>query len=162
METIEAIYSALQGLNIEFKEYSHPPVYTCEEAEIYYKDIPGGVSKNLFLRNKKGNQHYLVVVESNKQVDLLQLSIQINDHKLGFASPERMDKYLKTKPGSVSPFGLIFDQEKHIKVIVDQDLLAHEQVHYHPNDNTKTVIIKSEDLKRFLQEYAREVNYMKL
>lgn len=158
----QQIHIYLKNLTIEFTEYTHPPVHTCEEAEQYYQDVPGGQSKNLFLRNKKGSQHYLIIIESHKTVDLEKLRELLNETKMGFASPERLHKYLQTTPGSVSPFGLIFDTEKHLKVIVDEDLFAHEQVHYHPNDNTKTILITTSDFKKFLESTGHEINYKKL
>lgn len=149
---MKEIAEFLTQQGIEFKEYTHPPVFTCEEADKYYVDVPGARPKNLFLRNKKGKQHYLVVLESSKTADLLKIAEIVQDHKLGFASPERLYSYLRTTPGSVSPFGLIFDLENHVKVLVDKDLLQSELVHFHPNDNTKTWLIKGGDLRLFMEK----------
>ena len=109
--------------------------------------MPGARPKNLFLRNKKGKLHYLVVLESSKTVDLLKVAEMLEDFKLGFASPDRLFTYLKTTPGSVSVFGLVFDIDNHVQVLVDKDLLNSELVHFHPNDNTKTWLIKGMDLR---------------
>ena len=71
------IYAILKELDIPYIKHDHPPVFTCEEADRYCRDIPGGKSKNLFIRNYKGNKHYLLILESTKKVDLKKhLSIQ--------------------------------------------------------------------------------------
>jgi Ala-tRNA(Pro) deacylase len=154
---MQEIYDALKQLAIPFTEYKHPPVFTTAEAEEHYKNVPGGVSKNIFLRNKKGTTHYLVVIEGSKTIDLNKLRAELNETKLGFASPERLKKYLNSTPGSVSPFGLLFDKEKEVKVIVDQDLLSFEQLHYHPNINTSTLVIAKDDLLKFIEWTGHEV-----
>lgn len=159
---MKEIYDALKDLGIEYTEYTHPPVYTCEDADKFYVGVPGGQSKSLFLRNKKGSQHYLVVLPARKMIDLKALSDAVEDPKLGFASPERLFKFLRTTPGSVSPFGLVFDIDKHVKVVVDEELMRSEFLHYHPNDNTRTIVIRSGDLRRFLEKYAGSVRYMEL
>jgi Ala-tRNA(Pro) deacylase len=107
------------------------------------------VPRIFFGETKKGSINYLIVVESSKTVDLLKIAEIVEDFKLGFASPERLFNYLRTTPGSVSPFGLIFDRDNHVQVLVDRDLLASEQVHFHPNDNTKTWLISGADLRRY-------------
>lgn len=156
------IYEVLQELGIEYEKYDHPPVFTCEEAEKYYSNIEGAQIKNLFLRNKKGKQHYLLVVLSEKTVDLLKIAEIVNDHKLGFASPERLFQYLNLTPGSVSPFGLINDTENHTKVLVDQDILKHEKVHLHPNINTSSLVISVEDLQKYLANCGNEFSFVKI
>lgn len=156
------IYDILDDLNIKYEKHDHPAVFTVEEAEHYDSEIEGGKSKNLFLRNNKGNKHYLLVAESRKKIDLKKLSSFLNEKRLSFASPERLKKYLGLTPGSVSPFGLINDSSKSIKVLVDKGLLKYKKLGYHPNVNTSTLVIKTNDLKRFLSWTGNTIVYVGL
>ena len=145
------IYQVLADLDIGYQRLDHEAAYTVEQAEGIYGHLEGGHTKNLFLRNKKGDHHYLVVVESHKQVDLKTLRQQVGESTLSFASPERLMRHLGLKPGSVSPFGLINDAAGAVRLIVDQDLLRHELLNFHPDANTTTLTVKTADLQRFFQ-----------
>ena len=103
----QAVLDHLTGLGISFSRFTHPPVFTVEEAERYWADIPATHCKNLFLRNAKGTRHYLVVLEHAKTANLKDLAARIGDDRLSFASPDRLQRFLGLTPGSVSPFGLI-------------------------------------------------------
>ena len=122
----EPILAALQTLDIHYELFEHPPVNTADEAAVHWKAIPGAAVKNLFLRNKKGDRHYLVILGIEKQADLRQLVKLIGDDRLSFGSPERLQKYLGVTPGSVSPLGLIHDSGRAVRVIVDSDLRTAE------------------------------------
>jgi len=91
----------LDQLGIEYSVKQPPPVYTVEEVEQYWRDIPGAHCKNLFLRDQKGKKHYLVVMLHNKKVNMAGLAEQIGDGRLSFASEERLEKYLGLKTGAV-------------------------------------------------------------
>jgi Ala-tRNA(Pro) deacylase len=143
------IYSVLDKLGIVYKKYEHPAVFTVEEAK-KHDTGSGSYNKSIFLRNKKGDNFYLVLTLGSKRIDLKNLAVFLNETKLSFASPEKMMKYLGLTPGSVSPFGLINDVDKVVKVIVDEELLKFDKQGYHPNINTATLIISTEDLKKFL------------
>ena len=101
--------------------------------------------KNLFLRNQKGNRHYLVVLEHSKRADLKAVADQIGDGKLSFASPERLMTHLGLTPGSVSPFGLINDRDHAVRVVLDRDLKSADALAFHPNINTATFVIAAAD-----------------
>src|SRR3989337_2431637 len=135
------IYAALSALGIGYQLFEHPPVHTADEAALHWAAIPGTAVKNLFLRNKKGDRHYLVILGIEKQADLRQLVKVIGDDRLSFGSPERLQKYLGVTPGSVSPLGLIHDTAHSVRVIVDSDLRSAERLIFHPNDNTASVTI---------------------
>jgi len=153
------VYEALKELGIAWVRHEHPPVFTVEEAERHWTEIEGAHCKNLFLRNKKGNRHYLVIIESSKQTDLRKLNALLNEDRLSFGSPERLRKYLGLDPGSVSPFGLINDVNGEVVVVVDQDLRRAKTVNFHPNVNTATVGIGLADLERFLAWKGNRVLY---
>ena len=94
---------------------------TVDEAAEHWAGIDATHCKNLFLRNQKGNRHYLVVLTASKKADLRAVADQIGDGKLSFASPERLMTHLGLTPGSVSPFGLINDREHAVRVVLDRD-----------------------------------------
>lgn len=154
------IYQILKQLGIKYEKFEHPAVYTVEEAQKYDRGIEAGKSKNLFLRNKKGNKHFLLIIESTKTADLKTLSSLLNENKLGFASPERLKEYLDLTPGSVSPFGLVNNKDKSVYVVVDNDLLNYPKLAFHPNINTATIVINTEDFKKFLTHTGNEIIFV--
>jgi len=161
-ENEERVYTVLNELGIAFNRYEHPPVYTVEEAERHWENITGAHCKNLFLRNKKGNRHYLVIVESSKHADLKSLSHKLGEDRLSFGSEKRLMKYLGLETGSVSPFGLINDSQKEVEVIIDSDLRKAERINFHPNINTTTVGIEFSDFEKFLSWCGNRLRYQKL
>ena len=153
------IYKILEELSIKYVQYDHPAVFTCEEADQYYAKMTGGHSKNLFLRNKKGDRYYLVIVKTDKKVDLKGLSEKLAEKKLAFASPERLLNVLGLTPGSVTPFGLINDENKQVTVVIDEDLWKYDTLNYHPNVNTATLGISRDDFKKFLDFCGNGVKF---
>ena len=158
----EPILDALRALDIRYELFEHPPVNTGDEAAVHWKAIPGAAVKNLVLRNKKGDRHYLVILGIEKQADLRQLVRVIGDDRLSFGSPERLAKYLGVTPGSVSPLGLIHDSGRAVRVIVDNDLRTAERLIFHPNDNTASLTIAGSDFARFLDARGNSVRWISL
>ena len=144
------LLEVLNKIGIDFIKHEHPPVNTCDEAAVHLAYMNTGRCKNLFLRNYRGNQHYLVVLGANSQVNFSFLSEHFGEKKLMFASEKRLEKYLSVRPGSVSPFGLIYDQDNHVKVLLQEQILSHEKLSFHPNCNKASLEIYSKDLIRFL------------
>jgi Ala-tRNA(Pro) deacylase len=161
-EPQDLVYRTLDALGIHYKTFHHPPVFTGDDAAEHWKGIPGTPVKNLFLRNKKGNRHYLVILAVDKQADLRQLVRIIGDDRLSFGSPDRLMANLGVKPGSVSPFGLIHDSDAVVRVIVDDDLRAADRLIFHPNDNTASVTISFSDFERFLASTKNHVRWVKV
>ena len=116
------IYQFLADHDIEYERHDHPPVFTCEEALRLVPPLPAAKTKNLFLRDRKGRRHFLVAVGYEKVVDLKALASLLGVSKLGFASAERLQRYLGVDPGSVSILGVVNDVNEEVEVIVDQDL----------------------------------------
>ena len=158
----EAVYRALDALGIQYDKYEHPPVFTGEEAAEHWGPIPATPVKNLFLRNKKGNRHYLVILEISKQVDLRHLVKVIGDDRFSFGSPDRLMATLGVTPGSVSPFGLLHEGSQDVRVIVDQALRSADRLIFHPNLNTASVTISVHDLERFLATRSNVVRWLAL
>ena len=156
------VYAALSALGIQYDVFEHPPVFTGEEAALHWAAIPGAAVKNLFLRNKKGDRHYLVILGIEKQADLRQLVNVVGDDRLSFGSPERLQRYLGVTPGSVSPFGLIHDTTHSVRVIVDSDLTKAGRLIFHPNDNTASLTISGADFVRFLERQGNVVRWVRV
>jgi Ala-tRNA(Pro) deacylase len=154
------VAARLRELGIEYSRHEHPPVATVDEAEVHWAGIDGTHCKNLFLRNQKGNRHYLVVLTASKRADLRAVADQIGDGKLSFASPERMMTHLGVTPGSVSPFGLINDREHAVRVALDRDFQTAARLAFHPNINTRTFTIAASDLTKFLTACGNAVQYV--
>lgn len=157
-----AVYTVLDELGIRHDRFEHPPVFTAEEAAQHWAGIHGTPVKNLFLRNKKGDRHYLVILGIDKQADLRQLVKVIGDDRLSFGSPERLMARLGLTPGSVSPFGLINDTTKSVTVIIDADLRNAERLIFHPNINTASLAISFADFAKFLAARGNVVRYVKV
>ncbi len=156
----QKVYARLDELGIPYARYEHPPVATVDEAERHWAGIDATHCKNLFLRNQKGNRHYLVVLTHSKRADLRAVADQIGDGKLSFGSPERLMSHLGVTPGSVSPFGLINDRDHAVRVVLDRDLKAAERLSFHPNINTRTLVVSSADFARFLAACGNVVQYV--
>jgi Ala-tRNA(Pro) deacylase len=154
------IYAILDELGVSYKKYDHPPVFTVEEAEKYSTDIPGGRSKNLFLRNKKGNKYFLVIAKPSADTNFEKLASLVGESSVGFASHERLEQALGVKSGAVSPFALINDSTKQVHVLVDQSLLGFDELGFHPNVNTSTLVISLADLKKFLTSTGNPVRFV--
>jgi Ala-tRNA(Pro) deacylase len=161
MTDLEAsVVARLSELGIEYTRHEHPAAATVEEAKTHWADIDATHCKNLFLRNQKGNRHYLVVLTASKIADLKGVADQIGDGKLSFASAERLMRHLGLTPGSVSPFGLINDRAHAVCVVLDRDLRAATRLSFHPNINTVTFTVAAADFARFLDACGNPVQHV--
>ncbi len=156
------LYKTLEELNISFEYYEHPPAPTIEEAKKYWVDLNATHCKNIFFRNHKGNRHYLVILEHTQVLNIHDLEKRLKQGKLSFASEKRMVKYLGLKPGSVSPFGLINDKEKHVYIFLDKNLRNSDKISFHPNINTASLIINFKDFERFLELSGNSYEFLEL
>jgi Ala-tRNA(Pro) deacylase len=154
MNGSEKLYQLLEHLNIPFEYLEHPAAPTIEIAKQYWKGHDAMHCKNLFFRNHKGNQHYLVILDCDRDMDIHNIEKQLRQGKLSFASEQRMMKYLGVTPGSVTPFGLINDDEHHVHVFLDKNLQLAEKLSFHPCINTASLIIAKDDFLRFM-DYSR-------
>jgi Ala-tRNA(Pro) deacylase len=161
MTDLEAAVAArLHELRIAYTRHEHPPVATVEEAQPHWAGIDATHCKNLFLRNQKGDRHYLVILDHSKKADLRKVADQIGDGKLSFGSADRLMTYLGLTPGSVSPFGLINDRTRAVRIVLDRDLRSAERLSFHPNINTVTFTVAAADFRRFLEACGNSVQYV--
>lgn len=160
--TSEELLVRLDALGIVATTHSHPPLYTVEDSKALRGSLPGGHCKNLFLKDKKG-QVWLVVADEDREIDLKRLRRQIGaGGTLSFGKPELLEELLGVKPGSVTPFGLINDTGRQVRVILDKHMLEHEVVNYHPLTNDATTTIASADLLRFIEACGHEARIVDL
>jgi Ala-tRNA(Pro) deacylase len=155
-----AVQEALAALGIAVERYEHPPVASAVEADEHWAGIDAVHCKNLFLRNQKGTRHYLVILKHLKRADLRAVAMQIGDGKLSFGSPERLMTHLGVTPGSVSPFGLIYDAAHDVRVCLDRELKDAGRISFHPNINTATVVLTFADFERFLASRRNPIQFL--
>lgn len=143
------IYSFLSIHNIPYERFDHEAVFTCQQASELCPAMPGQPIKNLFLYDKKTEQHFLIVVPNEKRVDLKELKHQLKVPNLSFASEERLKKFLGVDPGSVTILGLINDATQKITVILDAQL-KNKALQCHPLVNTATLVIPFDGIEKFI------------
>ena len=160
----EKVLSKLNELNCNYKEIEHAPVYTIEEMDALGNDFFEGamICKNLFVRDQKGKRHFLVVLPEEKRAPLDVIANKIGSTRLSFASPERLMKYLKLTPGSVSPLAVINDEESVVEVVLDEDLKNQVKVGVHPCVNTATILLSMNDVEKYISSCGNKIKYIKI
>ncbi|MCX6233182.1 MAG: prolyl-tRNA synthetase associated domain-containing protein [Bacteroidetes bacterium] len=158
----DLLYKILLELNISFDYYEHQPAYTVEDALKNWKYIDSTHCKNLFLRNHKGDRHYLIIMEYSQPLAIHDMEQRLKQGKLSFASPERLKRYLGVTQGAVSIFGLIHDKEHHVHVFVDENLQKAEKISFHPNDNTASIVISYGDFIKFINWSGNGYEFIRL
>ena len=151
------VYQFLADNQIEYKRHDHPPVFTVADVERLVPPLPAAKTKNLFLRDKKGKRHFLVVVPAQKQVDIKALGGVIGADRLSFGSPDRLKRYLGVDPGSVTILALIRDPEHVVEVVFDESLGKEQAFQFHPLVNTSTLVISRKNLLRFIDATGHEI-----
>ena len=146
----QEIRAFLDEKGLKYEWIDHEAVYTIEDIERLGLDEGEDTAKNLFLRDQKGKRHFLIVIRGDKQANLKELGEKLGVGKLSFASEERLEKYLKLKQGSVTPFGLINDTDHAVEFFIDRSLSKCKSLGIHPCDNTATVFLSYKDLDKFL------------
>jgi Ala-tRNA(Pro) deacylase len=145
-----ALYSLLDQLQISYTRYDHPPVFTCDQAYAAIPDDPAVQTKNIFLRDKRGRRHLLLVTSCEKAVDIKRFADQASADHLSFASPERLMKHLGVEPGSVTVLGLINDATNAVELYIDTDVWNTPRWRCHPLVNTATLVMSRSDIETFL------------
>ncbi len=160
VEAQTEVYSLLDAMQISYEVTEHPPVFTIEEMISVDIKHPENVVKNLFLRDDKKRNYYLVVMDKDKQVNLKELKDKLGGRPLRFASEEDLYKYLKLTKGAVTPFGVIHDPEHSVVVVIDNALRSYDFIGIHPNTNTATVWIGVNDLVRLVENQGNRILFM--
>jgi Ala-tRNA(Pro) deacylase len=146
----ETLYAQFDALGIVYKTHDHAPVFTVEESAQIKADLPGGHTKNLFLKDKSGAL-FLVCALAETQVPVNKLHKVLGCKRLSFGKPDLLLEYLGVTPGSVTVFSVINDPEAKVGLVLDKALLDHEIVNFHPLKNDATTAISSNDLLTFVK-----------
>lgn len=152
----EAVFKLLGEMGIEYELVEHKAVFTVEEADGLDLDSYGKGMKNLFLRDKKKQNYYVVTLCNEKRADLKDIRKKLGSTALSFASEEDLYELLKLIRGAVTPFGVINDTEHKVKVVFDEEMFEFERVGQHPCDNTATLWLNPYDLKRAIEKLGNE------
>ncbi len=161
-EVEKPVYDVLNELNIPYMRVEHEATATCEEADQVMGHLTGTPSKSLFLTNKKKTAFWLVLMNGNKPLNIKEFSPLIGEKHVSFASEEKMVEKLGLTPGMVSVFGLINNQEHDVNVIVDTELREREKITFHPNINTATIEIPTNDMYRFIEHMGNPMTEVTL
>lgn len=159
----QEIYEFLKNKNIWFDITEHKAVFNMNELSEINVPYPEYDAKNLFVRDDKKRNYYLITVKGNKKVDLKIFSNTNNTRRLSFASSEDLKNILNLIPGSVTPLGLLNDKDLKVTVYLDREFLENKKIiGMHPNENTATIYLKVEDLINIIKEHGNEINIVEL
>jgi Ala-tRNA(Pro) deacylase len=149
--TPDELFAALDRLGIAHSTVSHPPLFTVEQSQGLRGTIPGGHTKNLFLRDKKGAL-YLVTAPEDASIELKSLHRRLGaSGRFSFGTPEQMLETLGVVPGAVTPFGAINDRNRRIQVVLAAELMVFDIINAHPLVNTMTTSVSRDGLVKFLE-----------
>ncbi len=153
--TPEQVFAALDELGITHRTITHAPMRTVADSMALRDGVPGGYSKNLFLRNRKGKMIVVTLLE-HRTVNLKALGQQLALGKPSFASEQRLMHYLGVIPGAVTPLAVINDTAKEVTAVLDKALVEKHPLHFHPCDNSMTTTLSASDLMKYMRAYHQE------
>ena len=140
----------LEQHGVAYVRHDHPPVFTCEEEAQHVPESGAARTKNLFMRDRRGKRHLLLVTLCSKSVSIADFAGTSGADRLSFASPERLMKHLGVEPGSVTLLGLVNDSAHAVEVYIDKDVWAAPSLHAHPLRNDATFVLSHDDVVKFL------------
>ena len=147
------ICAYLDARAIPYARFDHPPVFTCEAAgRLVPAEAVGIQTKNLFLRDKRGRRHWLVVTTCEKSVDIRALGDALDAGRLSFGSPERLLRYLGVTPGAVTLLALANDAAHEVELVIDTDVWTGVPLRCHPMTNAATLVLSKDSLEHFIAE----------
>lgn len=149
------LFERLDALSITHHTVQHEAVFTVVESERLHREIPGGHTKNLFLKDAK-DKLWLVIAECHTPIDLKSLPKSIGSARLSFGRAELLQQVLGVTPGSVTALALINDIARRVSVVVDARLLEYDVINCHPLENTATTSLSREDLQKFVRACGHE------
>ena len=159
----ERCYDLLDSLRVEYFRVDHEHADTIQDCELVENLLGAKICKNLFLTNRQQTDFYLLIMPGEKPFKTKLLSKQINTARLSFGTPEQMERYLDTLPGSASILGLMNDQENKVRLLVDKDLLDETEFGCHPCQNTSSLRFQTADLfGRVLPALHHEPTFVEL
>ncbi|EGD37757.1 prolyl-tRNA synthetase associated domain-containing protein [Streptococcus sanguinis] len=162
MDAYQQVANKLQELGIAFDVVEHPPAFTTEQADSYIEGMEGVRTKSMFLTNRKKTQYYLLIMDDKKRLDMDDFKVQVGADRIRMASLESLAEKMNLPAGTVSPFGLLNNEEKDIQVYFDKEIINEERMTFHPNTNEKTIFISTQDLFKFLQDLGYSYQVLEL
>lgn len=146
------VYQLLDAMKVNYKVIIHGHVVTIDELK--NKNIKGFeyVVKNLFVRDDKKRNYYLIVIKHDKTINIKELQKQLQSRRLSFASQEDLHRYLKLEAGAVTPLGILNDSECFVNVVFDEEISQYIGVH--PLRNDKTLFMKTEELIKIIKKHG--------
>lgn len=158
MSLYSDVMDKLKELDIEFQMVEHEAAFTTEQADKYIEGIDGVRTKTMFLTDKKKTQWFLLVMDDAYRLDMALFEEITGAKRMKMASAESLMEKMGLTPGSVSIFGLLNNADHDIKVYIDRAIIGEARMSFHPNDNTKTIFISTQDMFRFIESLGYEVN----
>ena len=162
MDQYKMVENKLKELEIDFKIVDHPPAFTTEEADKYIEGHDGVRTKSMFLTDRKKKNFYLVILDDYKRLDMDRFKDIVGEKKVKMASENSLMEKMKLPAGTVSPFGLLNNEDHDIKFFMDKEIADEEIMTFHPNINEKTLFLKTKDLFKYLYNIGYEVNIIEL
>ena len=162
MDAYQQVANKLHELGITFDVVEHPPAFTTEQADSYIEGMEGVRTKSMFLTNKKKTQYYLLIMDDKKQLDMNDFKIQVGADRIRMASLNSLAEKMNLPAGTVSPFGLINNEERDIQVYFDKDIVSEDIMTFHPNTNEKTIFVSTTDLFKFLHDLGYSYQVLEL
>ena len=161
MNKSETLYY-LDQHGIKYEIMEHPAVYNMSEMEQIELPHPEADAKNLFMRDDKKRNYYLLTIKGNKRVNLKQFREENGTRRLSFASPQDLKEKMDLEPGSVTPLGLLYDPEHEIPFYLDSYFSQQPRIAVHPNDNTATIWLNPQDLLKVIKGLGNPVKVVKM
>jgi Ala-tRNA(Pro) deacylase len=152
----------LNANGVGFVRHDHAPVFTCEEELRHVPESGAARTKNLFMRDRRGRRHLLLVTLCAKSVSIAEFAETAGADRLSFASPERLMKHLGVEPGSVTLLGLVNDVTHAVEVYIDADVWSAPSIHAHPLRNDATFVLSHADVVRFLAATGHQARVVKV
>lgn len=162
MDQYKMVENKLKELEIDFKIVDHPPATTTKLADKFIEGHEGVRTKSMFLTDRKKKNFYLVILDDYKRLDMDRFKDIVGEKKVKMASENSLMEKMKLPAGTVSPFGLLNNEDHDIKFFMDKEIVDEEIMTFHPNTNEKTLFLKTKDLFKYLDNIGYEVNIIEL
>ena len=162
MDLYKKVEEKLNELNIPFEIVEHEPALTTEQADSFIEGIEGVRTKTMFLTNKKKTEFYLLIMDDKKRLDMDIFKEIVASKQIKMSSKNSLFEKMMLPPGVVSPFGLLNNEDKDIKVYIDKEIIDEERMCFHPNTNEKTIFLKTLDLLKFIESIGYDVNIVEI
>jgi Ala-tRNA(Pro) deacylase len=154
--TPDDLFACFDALGIAHVTHAHRPVFTVEESRDLKANLPGGHTKNLFLKDKKRGQLFLLSALGDAQIDLTAVSKLLGVGRFSFGNADLLLRHLGVTPGSVTLFAIINDPDRAVTLILDEGLFAHDPVNFHPLRNDATTAVSPADMLKFIASLGRD------